>query len=63
MAMLEDAKESLAEGALADLAEPVVDLVCEIDAGDWEPDLVMAEVVESTVVRLAIRGFCTARDR
>ena len=48
-------------GGIENLTDPVLDVLCDVDAGDFAPDLTIGSMTDSTVVKLAIRGVCTLR--
>ena len=55
------AREAMQAGRIGDLAGPVLDVLCKVEAGDFAPDLTLESVTDSTMTQLAIRGVCAAR--
>ena len=60
--ILRSALESIESGDLGDLTGPVLDVVCDIVAGDFAPDLTIDSVTDSALAKLAIREACKARQ-
>ena len=63
-AILRSALESIQSGDLGDLTGPVLDVVCDVDAGDFAPapDLTIDSVTDSALAKLAVREACKARQ-
>ena len=61
-AILRSALVSIQSGGIGNLSGPILDVVCDVDAGDFAPDLTIDSVTDSTLAKLAIRGACKIRQ-
>ena len=60
-ATLRSALDTISDGLISELTEPVAEVVCQVDAGRFAPSLTIESVTDSVSIRLAVRGFCIAR--
>ena len=68
MAVAETIKQTLARiesvedltGLAGTASAEMVELLCEIAAGEYEPHLALDDLTDSRTVQLGIRGFCAS---
>ena len=59
--MIEDSMDIIESGELDGLDAATGEALCQVAEGTFEPLLALDDIIEGTLTRLAVRGFCGLR--